>query len=213
MFATVEEAIEDFKAGRIVIVTDDENRENEGDFIVAAEKVTPDIINFMLQYGRGVLCAPISEEVANRLDLPMQVKENTSLHATPFTVTVDRLGNGCSTGISMYDRSETILALANPKTQPTDLGRPGHVNPLRARKGGVLERQGHTEAAIDLTRLCNMHPAAALIEIINEDGTVARLPQLLKVAKRFSLKILTIKELINYRLLHESPCNGEKEVK
>ena len=166
---TIEEALADFKEGKFVIVVDDEDRENEGDFITAAETITPEKVNFMMRYGRGVLCTPISEEVASRLELDMQVHDNTSLHETPFTVTVDLIGHGCTTGVSMYDRAQTILALADPKTQPTDLARPGHVNPLRARSRGVLRRAGHTEAAIDLARLSGMQPVAALIEIINED--------------------------------------------
>lgn len=197
---TIEEALEDFKEGKFVIVVDDEDRENEGDFIIAAEKITPEKVNFMMRYGRGVLCTPISEEVADRLELPMQVSDNTSLHETPFTVTVDLIGKGCTTGVSMYDRAMTILALADPNTKATDLARPGHVSPLRARSKGVLRRAGHTEAAIDLARLSNMQPVAALIEIINEDGTMARLPQLVEVAKKWNLKIITIKDLIAYRL-------------
>lgn len=198
--STIEEALQDFKVGKFVIVVDDEDRENEGDFIIAAEKITPEKVNFMLRYGRGVLCAPISEEVADRLELPMQVSDNTSLHETPFTVTVDLIGNGCTTGVSMHDRAMTILALADPNTKASDLGRPGHVCPLRARSRGVLRRAGHTEAAIDLARLAGMQPVAALIEIINEDGTMARLPQLKEVAKQWGFKIITIKDLIAYRL-------------
>ncbi|KXB38471.1 3,4-dihydroxy-2-butanone-4-phosphate synthase [Bacteroidales bacterium KA00251] len=198
--STIEEALQDFKEGKFVIVVDDEDRENEGDFIIAAEKITPEKVNFMLRYGRGVLCAPISEEVADRLELPMQVSDNTSLHETPFTVTVDLIGNGCTTGVSMHDRAMTILALADPNTKASDLGRPGHVCPLRARSRGVLRRAGHTEAAIDLARLAGMQPVAALIEIINEDGTMARLPQLKEVAKQWGFKIITIKDLIAYRL-------------
>ncbi len=209
---TIEEALEDFKEGKFVIVVDDEDRENEGDFIIAAEKVTPEKINFMMRYGRGVLCAPITEERATQLDLEMQVPQNTSVHETPFTVTVDRLGNGCTTGVSMYDRAQTILALANPDTLPTDLGRPGHVCPLRARNKGVLRRAGHTEAAVDLARLSGLQPAAALIEIINEDGTMARLPQLMETAERFGMKIVSIKDLIAYRLRTESIVERGVEV-
>lgn len=201
---TVEEAIEEIKQGNFVIVVDDEDRENEGDFIIAAEKVTPEKINFMMRYGRGVLCAPITEERARQLELPMQVEENTSVHETPFTVTVDRIGNGCTTGVSMYDRCQTILALADPNTRPGDLAKPGHICPLRARSRGVLRRAGHTEAAVDLARLAGLQPVAALIEVINEDGTMARLPQLMEVAKRWSLKIITIKDLIEYRLRTDS---------
>lgn len=209
---TIEEALADFKEGKFVIVVDDEDRENEGDFITAAETITPEKVNFMMRYGRGVLCTPISEEVASRLELNMQVHDNTSLHETPFTVTVDLIGHGCTTGVSMYDRAQTILALADPKTQPTDLARPGHVNPLRARSRGVLRRAGHTEAAIDLARLSGMQPVAALIEIINEDGTMARLPQLVEVAKQWDMKIITIKDLIAYRLQKESLVERGVEV-
>ena len=209
---TIEEALEDFRNGEFVIVVDDADRENEGDFIIAAEKVTPEKINFMMRYGRGVLCAPITEDRAKELELEMQVPNNTSVHETPFTVTVDRLGNGCTTGVSMYDRCQTILALADPKTTPGDLGRPGHICPLRARNKGVLRRAGHTEAAVDLARLSGLQPAAALIEIINEDGTMARLPQLWEVAQRFGLKIITIKDLIAYRLRSESIVERGEEV-
>lgn len=209
---TIEEALEDFKEGKFLIVVDDEDRENEGDFIIAAEKITPEKVNFMMHHGRGVLCTPISEERARELELEMQVPDNTSVHETPFTVTVDRLGNGCTTGVSMYDRAQTILALADPNTRPSDLGRPGHICPLRARSRGVLRRAGHTEAAVDLARLCGMQPAAALIEIINEDGTMARLPQLWEVAKRFGLKIIAIKDLIAYRLRQESIVEKGVEV-
>lgn len=209
---TIEEALEDFRKGEFVIVVDDEDRENEGDFIIAAEKVTPEKINFMMRYGRGVLCAPITEDRAKELELEMQAPNNTSVHETPFTVTVDRLGNGCTTGVSMYDRCQTILALADPKTTPGDLGRPGHICPLRARNKGVLRRAGHTEAAVDLARLSGLQPAAALIEIINEDGTMARLPQLWEVAQRFGLKIITIKDLIAYRLRSESIVERGEEV-
>ena len=209
---TIEEALEDFRKGEFVIVVDDEDRETEGDFIIAAEKVTPEKINFMMRYGRGVLCAPITEDRARELELEMQVPHNTSVHETPFTVTVDRLGNGCTTGVSMYDRCQTILALADPKTTPGDLGRPGHICPLRARNKGVLRRAGHTEAAVDLARLSGLQPAAALIEIINEDGTMARLPQLWEVAQRFGLKIITIKDLIAYRLRSESIVERGEEV-
>ncbi|MDY5858405.1 MAG: bifunctional 3,4-dihydroxy-2-butanone-4-phosphate synthase/GTP cyclohydrolase II [Porphyromonas sp.] len=209
---SIEEALEDFRNGAFVIVVDDEDRENEGDFIIAAEKVTPEKINFMMRYGRGVLCAPITEERARALELEMQVPTNTSVHETPFTVTVDRLGNGCTTGVSMYDRAQTILALADPETRPSDLARPGHICPLRARSKGVLQRAGHTEAAVDLAKLCGLQPAAALIEIINEDGTMARLPELMEVARRFDLKIISIKDLIAYRLRTESVVEVGEEV-
>ncbi len=209
---TIEEALEDFRQGEIVIVVDDEDRENEGDFIMAAEKVTPEKINFMMRYGRGVLCAPITEDRAAELELPMQVPANTSVHETPFTVTVDRLGNGCTTGVSMYDRAQTILALADPSITPSDLARPGHICPLRARNKGVLRRAGHTEAAVDLARLAGLYPAAALIEIINEDGTLARLPQLVEVAKKWNMKLISIKDLIAYRLRTESMVERGEEV-
>jgi len=201
---TIEEAIEDFREGKFLIVIDDENRENEGDFIVAAEKLTPEKINFMMTHGRGLLCAPITEERCQELELDMQVSRNTSVFDTPFTVTVDKIGGGCTTGVSMFDRCETIKALADKNTRPSDLGRPGHINPLRARTKGVLKRAGHTEAAIDLARLAGLYPAGALIEIINEDGTMARLPDLIKVSKKFGIKIITIKDLITYRLNFET---------
>ncbi len=210
---TIKEAIEDFREGKFLIVVDDEDRENEGDFIVAAEKVTPEKINFMMTYGRGVLCAPITEERCTELELEMQVSKNTSVLDTPFTVTVDKLGGGCTTGVSMYDRAETILALADPKTLPTDLGRPGHISPLRARSRGVLRRAGHTEAAVDLARLAGLYPAGALIEIINEDGTMARMPELMEVAKKFDIKIISIRDLIAYRLQTESIVERGVEVK
>lgn len=200
----IEEAIEDFRNGKFLIVIDDEDRENEGDFIIAAEMVTPEKINFMMTHGRGLLCAPITEERCKELELDMQVTKNTSAFDTPFTITVDRIGGGCTTGVSMHDRCETIKALANKSTTPSDLGRPGHVNPLRARSKGVLKRAGHTEATIDLARLAGLYPAGALIEIINEDGTMARLPDLLKVSEKFDIKIITIKDLIAYRLSFET---------
>ncbi len=200
----VEEVIEDFRNGKIVIVVDDEDRENEGDFIVAAEKITPEIVNFMLKEGRGVLCAPLSEERCEELELNMMEENNTSLLGTPFTVTVDLLGHGCTTGVSIHDRAATIRALADPSTRPCDLGRPGHINPLRARQKGVLRRPGHTEAAVDLAQLAGLHPAGALIEIMNPDGTMARLPQLVEIARRFGLKIISIASLIAYRLKEES---------
>ena len=209
---TIEEAIEDFRDGKFVIVVDDEDRENEGDFIMAAEKITPEHVNFMLKNGRGVLCAPITEQRCHELQLDMQVHDNTSLLGTPFTVTVDNLLDGCTTGVSMHDRASTIRALANPATKAEDLGRPGHINPLRARNGGVLVRAGHTEAAVDLARLAGLQPAGALIEIINDDGTMARMPQLQEVAKRFGMKIITIKDLIAYRVAHETLIRKEEEV-
>jgi len=200
---SIEEAIEDIAKGKIIIAIDDEDRENEGDFIVSAELITPEIVNFMITRGRGVLCAPITEERCEELELEKQVSNNTSLLGTPFTVTVDLL-EGCTTGVSAHDRASTIRALANPKTRPEDLGRPGHVSPLYAKSKGVLRRAGHTEAAIDLCRLAGLHPAGALIEIMNEDGTMARMPQLIEIAQQFKLKIITIKDLIAYRLKQES---------
>ncbi len=209
---TIEEAIEDIREGKFVIVVDDEDRENEGDFIMAAEKITAEHVNFMLKNGRGVLCAPITEQRCHELQLDMQVHDNTSLLGTPFTVTVDNLLDGCTTGVSMHDRASTIRALADPATKAEDLGRPGHINPLRARNGGVLVRAGHTEAAVDLARLAGLRPAGALIEIINDDGTMARMPQLQEVAKKFGFKIITIKDLIAYRVAHETLIRKEEEV-
>ncbi len=199
----IDEALEDFRQGKFVIVVDDEDRENEGDFITAAELITPEKVNFMLQNGRGVLCAPITIARAKELQLPHQVDENTSVLGTPFTVTVDLL-EGCTTGVSAHDRAATIRALADPKTKPGDFGRPGHINPLYAQDRGVLRRAGHTEAAIDLARLSGLQPASALIEILNEDGTMARLPQLREVAERFGIRIICIRDLIAYRLQRES---------
>lgn len=201
---SVEEAIEDFRQGKVVIVVDDEDRENEGDFIVAAELITPEVVNFMLHEGRGVLCAPLSEKRCDELGLQMMEQNNTSILGTPFTVSCDLLGHGCTTGVSASDRAATLRALANPETLPTDLGRPGHINPLRARDKGVLRRPGHTEAAIDLARLAGLQPAGVLIEVMNEDGTMARLPQLCEIAKKFDLKIISIAQLIAYRLREES---------
>ena len=201
---TIEEAIEDIRNGKMVIAVDDEDRENEGDFIIAAEKITPEDVNFMLREGRGVLCVPLSEERCEALELDMMEQNNTSLLGTPFTVTVDLLGHGCTTGVSIYDRAATIRALADPATKASDLGRPGHINPLRARQKGVLRRPGHTEAAIDLARLAGLQPAAAIIEVMNEDGTMARLPQLLEMREKFSIKIISIADLIAYRLREES---------
>lgn len=208
---SIEEAIEQIRQGGFVIVVDDEDRENEGDFIIAAEKITEEKVNFMLREGRGVLCAPLTGERCRELDLNMQVEENTSMLGTPFTITVDLLP-GCTTGVSMHDRALTIRALADPSLRPSDLGRPGHVNPLRAQDRGVLVRAGHTEAAIDLTRLAGLYPAAALIEVINPDGTMARLPQLLEVANLHNLPIVSIKDLIAYRLRTESVVEAGEEV-
>ena len=210
---TIEEAIEDFREGKFLIVVDDADRENEGDFIIAAEKVTPEKVNFMLTHGRGVLCVPITEERCDELDLEMQVIHNTSILETPFTVTVDKLGSGCTTGVSIYDRTQTILALADPATTPSDLGRPGHINPLRARTRGVLRRAGHTEATVDMARLAGLNPAGALIEILNEDGSMARLPQLMEIAEKFRIKIISIRDLIAYRLQTESLVEKGVEVK
>lgn len=200
----VEDVIEDFRKGKVVIVVDDPDRENEGDFVVAAEKVTPEIVNFMLHNGRGVLCAPLTEERCSELELNMMEENNTSLLGTPFTVSVDLLGDGCTTGVSALDRTKTIRALADPATRSSDLGRPGHIFPLRARSKGVLRRPGHTEAAVDLARLAGLQPAGALIEIMNEDGTMARMPQLIEISKQYGLKMVSIADLIAYRLRDES---------
>ena len=204
MLNSIESAIEDIKQGKLVIVVDDEDRENEGDFITAAKNVTPEIINFMSKQGRGLICVPMNEERADELKLDLMVTNNTALHETPFTVSVDLIGHGCTTGISAHDRSKTIQALINPETKPEDLGRPGHIFPLRAKKGGVLRRTGHTEATVDLARLAGFEPVGVLVEIMNEDGTMARLPQLRKIADKFDLKIVSIKDLIEYRLKTDS---------
>lgn len=201
---TIEEAIADIKKGKIIIVVDDENRENEGDFIAAAEMVTPEMINFMATHGRGLICAPLTEERCKELDLNMMVENNTVLHHTQFTVSVDLIGHGCTTGISVHDRAKTMAALVNEDTKPQDLGRPGHIFPLRAKTGGVLRRTGHTEAAIDFARLAGLKPAGILVEILNEDGTMARLPQLAQVAKKFDLKLVSIEDLVAYRMEHDS---------
>jgi 3,4-dihydroxy 2-butanone 4-phosphate synthase/GTP cyclohydrolase II len=201
---TIEEAIEDIKKGKVIIVVDDENRENEGDFIAAAEMVTPEMINFMARHGRGLICAPLTEDRCNELDLAMMVENNTVLHHTQFTVSVDLIGHGCTTGISVHDRAKTMKALVNDDTKPGDLGRPGHIFPLRAKEGGVLRRTGHTEAAIDFARLAGLKPAGILVEILNEDGTMARLPQLVDVAKKFDLKLVSIEDLIAYRMKYDS---------
>ncbi len=208
---TIKEAIEDFKKGKFLIVVDDEDRENEGDFIIAAEKITPEKVNFMLKNGRGVLCAPITEERCQELELDRQVSNNTSILGTPFTVTIDKI-EGCTTGVSAADRAATIKALADPTSTPNTFGRPGHINPLYAKIKGVLCRPGHTEAAIDLARLAGMYPAAALIEIMNEDGTMARMPDLQIVAEKFKIKIITIKDLIAYRIQLESIVEKGVEV-
>lgn len=201
---TIDEALEDFKIGKLIIVVDDENRENEGDFVCAAENITPEIVNFMLHHGRGVLCTPLTAERCRELEVDMMVGDNTSLLGTPFTVSVDLLGNGCTTGVSAEDRAKTIRALADPATRPSDLGRPGHIFPLRAQDKGVLRRAGHTEAVVDLSRLAGLHPGGALIEIMNADGTMARMPQLIEIAHQHNLKIISIADLIAYRLAKES---------
>src|SRR5438093_4403582 len=204
MLDTIENAIEDIKAGKLVIVVDDEDREDEGDFITAARNITPEVINFMTKHGRGLICVPLLEERCDELGLELMVNNNTALHETAFTVSVDLLGHGCTTGISTYDRAKTIQALIDPKTKPEDLGRPGHIFPLRAKKGGVLRRAGHTEATIDLARLAGLEPAGVLVEIMNEDGSMARLPQLQKIAEKFDFKLISIKDLIEYRLKRDS---------
>lgn len=201
---TIDEALEDIRNGKLVIVVDDEDRENEGDFIVAAEKITPEIVNFMASQGRGLICASLPSSRCEELGLELMVGKNTALHFTPFTVSVDLNGYGCTTGISASDRAKTIKALVDPNTKPTDFGRPGHIFPLRANDNGVLQRAGHTEAVVDLTRMAGLTPGGALVEILNEDGTMARLPQLVEIAKKFDLKIITIKDLIAYRLCTES---------
>lgn len=204
MLDSIESAIEDIKAGKLVIVVDDEDREDEGDFITAAHNITPQVINFMTKHGRGLICAPLLEERCDELGLELMVNNNTALHETAFTVSVDLLGHGCTTGISAHDRSKTIQSLIDPATKPDDLGRPGHVFPLRAKKGGVLRRAGHTEAAIDLARLAGFEPAGVLVEIMNDDGSMARLPQLKQVAEKFDFKLISIKDLIEYRLKTDS---------
>lgn len=204
MLNTIEEAIEDIKAGKVVIVVDDEDRENEGDFLAAADKVTPEMINFMATHGRGLICAPLVEDRCEELGLDLMVGKNTAEYETPFTISVDLIGNGCTTGISASDRSKTIKALVDPNTRPSELGKPGHIFPLKARKGGVLRRAGHTEAAIDLARLAGLYPAGVIVEIMNEDGSMARMPELKLIAQKHQLKIITIKDLIAYRIKNES---------
>lgn len=204
MLDTIESAIDDVKKGKMVVVVDDEDRENEGDFIAAASNVTPEVINFMSKYGRGLICVPLLEDRCDELQLNLMVNNNTALHETAFTVSVDLLGYGCTTGISAPDRAKTIQALINTSTLPSELGRPGHIFPLRAKKGGVLRRAGHTEAAIDLARLAGLYPAGVLVEIMNEDGSMARLPELREIAKKFDLKLISIKDLIEYRLKTDS---------
>lgn len=208
---TIEEAIADIKKGKVVVVVDDENRENEGDFIAAAEAVTPEMINFMATHGRGLICAPLTETRCEELDLYMMVQNNTVLHHTQFTVSIDLIGHGCTTGISVSDRAKTIKSLVDPETKPQDLGRPGHIFPLKAKNGGVLRRTGHTEAAVDLARLAGFQPAGILVEILNEDGTMARLPQLIKVAQKFDLKIISIEDLVAYRMQHNSLISKKQD--
>jgi 3,4-dihydroxy 2-butanone 4-phosphate synthase/GTP cyclohydrolase II len=210
---TIEEAIADVRAGRVIIVVDDEDRENEGDFITAARNVTPEVINFMATHGRGLICAPIIEDRAEELGLEMMVSNNTSVHTTPFTVSIDLLGHGCSTGISASDRSKTIKALIDPSIKPEEFGKPGHIFTLKAKKGGVLRRVGHTEATIDIARLAGFEPVGALVEIMNEDGTMARMPELQAIAKKFDLKIISIKDLIEYRLRVETIIERQVSVK
>ena len=213
MFNTIEEAIEDIKIGKVVIVIDDENRENEGDFVAAAEMVSPEMINFMATHGKGLICAPLLESRCLELGLELMIGKNTATHQTPFTVSVDLLGNGCTTGISAADRSKTVKALVNRNTDPNELGKPGHIFPLKARKGGVLRRAGHTEASVDLARLAGLEPAGLIVEILNEDGSMARTPELYKIAKKFNLKFITIKDLIEYRIKNESLITEEAIVK
>ena len=213
MLNTIEEAINDIKAGKVIIVVDDEDRENEGDFLTAAQNASPEVINFMARYGRGLICAPITEERCDELKLDLMVGNNTATHETNFTVSVDLIGNGCTTGISASDRSKTTLALIDPSTKPEDLGRPGHIFPLRAKKGGVLRRAGHTEAAVDLARLAGFEPAGIIVEIMNEDGEMARLSDLMDIAQKFDLKIISIQDLISYRLTNESLIRKEVSVK
>jgi 3,4-dihydroxy 2-butanone 4-phosphate synthase/GTP cyclohydrolase II len=213
MLDKINDAIEYIKNGKLVIVVDDEDRENEGDFITSAKNVTPEIINFMSKHGRGLICMPLSEKRCEELNLNLMVNKNTALHATPFTVSVDLLGHGCTTGISAHDRAKTVQAIINPKTKPEDLGRPGHIFPLRAKSGGVLRRAGHTEATLDLAKFAGHGDAGVLVEIMNEDGTMARLPQLRDIANKHNLKLISIKDLIAYRLKQETLIREEVRVK
>jgi 3,4-dihydroxy 2-butanone 4-phosphate synthase/GTP cyclohydrolase II len=213
MLNTIEEAIEDIRLGKIIIVVDDEDRENEGDFLAAADMVTPEMINFMAIHGRGLICAPIIEDRCEELGLELMVGKNTAEYETPFTVSVDLIGSGCTTGISASDRSKTIKALVDPNTKPEILGKPGHIFPLKARKGGVLRRAGHTEAAIDFARLAGLYPAGVIVEIMNDNGTMARMPELIEIAKKHQLKIVTIKDLIEYRIQNESLIKKEVDIK
>ncbi len=210
---TIEEAIEEIQNGRVIIVVDDENRENEGDFLTAARNATPDVINFMATHGRGLICAPISSDRCDKLGLELMVKNNSAAYETPFTISIDLIGHGCTTGISASDRSKTVLAMIDPDTRPEELGKPGHIFPLRARNGGVLRRAGHTEAAVDLSRLAGYEEAGVIVEILNEDGTMARLPQLIEIANKFDLKIISIEDLIKYRMRNESLIERTVDVK
>ena len=213
MLNKIEEAIEDIRKGKLVIVVDDEDRENEGDFITAARNATPEVINFMSKFGRGLICAPISEDICSRLQLDMMVVDNTSLHSTPFTVSIDLLGHGCTTGISAQDRSKTVLAMLDDAIKPEEFGKPGHIFPLKAQKGGVLRRTGHTEATIDLAMLAGFESAGVLVEIMNEDGSMARLPQLMEIAKQHDLKIISIEDLVAYRMNKECLIKEETRIK
>jgi 3,4-dihydroxy 2-butanone 4-phosphate synthase/GTP cyclohydrolase II len=212
MLNTIEEALEDIRQGKVVIVVDDEDRENEGDFITAARNATPEVINFMIKEGRGLVCTPLTEEHCDELGLGLMVQDNTALHQTPFTVSIDLLGHGCTTGISAQDRSKTVKALIDPSVKPHEFARPGHIFPLRARKGGVLRRTGHTEATIDLARLAGFEPAGVLVEILKDDGTMARLPELFEIAKKFDLKVVSIEALIKYRIEKETIIERQVEV-
>jgi 3,4-dihydroxy 2-butanone 4-phosphate synthase/GTP cyclohydrolase II len=211
-FNTIKQAIEDIKEGKIIIVVDDENRENEGDFVAAAEMVTPEMVNFMATHGRGLICVPLIEDRCEQLGLDLMIGKNTAAYETPFTISVDLIGHGCTTGISASDRAKTIKALVNPNTKKEELGRPGHIFPLKARKGGVLRRSGHTEAAIDLARLAGLQSAGVIVEILNEDGSMARTPELFEIAKKFDLKFITIKDLIEYRIQNETLIIEEASV-
>ncbi|MCL4113976.1 UNVERIFIED_CONTAM: hypothetical protein GTU68_004979 [Idotea baltica] len=210
--STIPEAIEDIKAGKLVIVVDDEDRENEGDFLTAARNITPEIINFMATHGRGQICVSLTEDRCKELELELMVPHNTSHYETPFTIPVDLVGQGCTTGISAHDRAKTVQALINPNTKPSDLGRPGHMFPLRAKNGGVLRRTGHTEAAVDLARMAGFEPSGVIVEIMNEDGTMARMPQLMEIAERFGMHIITIKDLVAYRMMHEKLVEREVQI-
>ena len=212
IFNTIEEAIKDIKAGKVVIVIDDENRENEGDFVAAAEMATAEMINFMATHGRGLICTPLLESRCKKLGLELMIGKNTAAYETPFTISVDLIGHGCTTGISASDRAKTIKALVDPNINPDELGKPGHIFPLKAREGGVLRRAGHTEAAVDLARLAGLEPAGVIVEILNEDGSMARTPELHKIAEKFNLKFITIKDLIEYRMKNESLITEEAEV-